>query len=53
VRRKIYAYIALCGLLWSNWCEYKGHLGTEFGEYAVKQYEFAKEFYGVFKEAAE
>lgn len=23
VRTKIYAYIAVCGLLWSNWCEYK------------------------------
>ena len=23
VRVKIYGYIAACGLLWSNWCEYK------------------------------
>ena len=22
-RIKIYCYIAACGLLWSNWCEYK------------------------------
>ena len=22
-RIKIYCYIATCGLLWSNWCEYK------------------------------
>ena len=22
VRTKIYCYIAVCGLLWSNWCEY-------------------------------
>ena len=28
---KIYAYIAACGLLWSNWCEYKLSLGVEFG----------------------
>jgi thiamine kinase-like enzyme len=47
-RQKIYAYIAMCGLLWSNWCEYKGHLGIEFGDYALKQYEFAKEYYAIF-----
>ncbi len=23
LKKKIYAYIAICGLLWSNWCEYK------------------------------
>ena len=32
-RIKIYCYIAACGLLWSNWCEYKRNLGVEFGEY--------------------
>ena len=32
-RAKIYAYVAICGLLWSNWCEYKRNLGVEFGEY--------------------
>ena len=25
-RVKIYCYIAICGLLWSNWCEYKSSL---------------------------
>ena len=25
-RTKIYCYIAVCGLLWSNWCEYKRKL---------------------------
>lgn len=29
VRVKIYGYIAACGLLWSNWCEYKRMLGVE------------------------
>lgn len=47
VRIKIYCYIALCGLLWSNWCEYKGQLGVEFGEYADKQYQYAKDFYAI------
>ena len=45
VRTKIYAYIAACGLLWSNWCEYKRLLGVEFGEYAAKQYRFAKQYF--------
>lgn len=44
-RTKIYAYIAASGLLWSNWCEYKSQLGVEFGEYALKQYRYAKEYY--------
>ncbi len=47
IRTKIYCYIAACGLLWSNWCEYKHHLGVEFGEYALAQYRFAKEYYRI------
>lgn len=42
---KIYCYVAVCGLLWSNWCEYKRSLGVEFGEYSLKQYRFAKDYY--------
>lgn len=44
-RIKIYAYISCCGLLWSNWCEYKLQLGVEFGEYSLRQYRYAKEYY--------
>ncbi|WP_050572002.1 NTP transferase domain-containing protein [Streptococcus suis] len=44
IRIKIYCYIAACGLLWSNWCEYKRSLGVDFGEYAASQYKYAKEF---------
>lgn len=44
-RVKIYSYISVCGLLWSNWCEYKNRFGIEFGEYALRQYRYAKEFY--------
>ena len=44
-RTKIYIYIAMCGLLWSNWCEYKRKLGVEFGEYSLRQYRYAKDFY--------
>lgn len=45
IRTKIYCYIAICGLLWSNWCEYKRNLGVEFGEYSLAQYRFAKDYY--------
>lgn len=50
VRRKIYCYMAVGGLLWSNWCEYKRRLGIEFGEYSLRQYRYAKEYYRIFKE---
>lgn len=43
-RIKIYCYIAVCGLLWSNWCEYKAALGAEFGEYSLRQYRYAKDY---------
>ena len=46
-RIKIYCYVAVCGLLWSNWCEYKQLLGIEFGEYFIKQYRYAKEFFKI------
>lgn len=45
VRIKIYCYISICGLLWSNWCEFKRHEGVEFGEYSLRQYRYAKDFY--------
>jgi thiamine kinase-like enzyme len=45
LKAKIYCYVATCGLLWSNWAEYKSTLGVEFGEYGLKQYRYAKEFY--------
>ena len=46
-RMKIYAYIAISGLLWSNWCEYKRFEGVEFGEYSLKQYRYAKDYYKI------
>lgn len=49
-RTKIYCYIAACGLLWSNWCEYKRSLGVEFGEYSLRQYRYAKDYYKIVKE---
>ena len=52
-RAKIYAYVAACGLLWSNWCEFKAHLGVEFGEYSLRQYRYAKDYYKYAKELME
>lgn len=49
-RLKIYCYVAACGLLWSNWCEYKRQLGVEFGEYSLRQYRYAKDFYRIFRD---
>lgn len=49
-RYKIYCYIAAGGLLWSNWCEYKRQLGVEFGQYAFRQYQYAKDYYKIFME---
>lgn len=53
IRVKIYCYIAICGLLWSNWCEYKRNLGIEFGEYSLMQYRYAKEYYKIAKKEME
>ncbi len=53
IRAKIYCYISICGLLWSNWCEYKRSLGVEFGEYSLRQYRYAKDFYLFAKELIE
>lgn len=47
IRIKIYCYISACGLLWSNWCEYKRFCGVEFGEYSLRQYRYAKDYYKI------
>jgi len=44
LRIKIYCQIATAGLLWSNWCEYKKTLGVAFGSYALRQYEYARDY---------
>ena len=49
VRIKIYCYIAISGLMWSNWCEFKRKKGVEFGSYAQRQYDYAKEYTSYFK----
>ena len=41
---RMMAYVAACGFVWSEWCEYKLMLGVDFGAYALAQYEYAREF---------
>mgnify|MGYP000861321503 FL=1 len=51
-RYKIYSYIAMVGLLWSNWCEAKQDQDLLNSSYAKQQYNYAKTFYQiVFNEA--
>ncbi len=50
-RIKIYCYVAACGLLWSNWCEYKQSLGVHFDAYASRQYQYAGDYYTIVSEA--
>lgn len=51
-RYKIYSYIAMAGLLWSNWCEAKQDETLLNSSYAKQQYNYAKNFYQiVFDEA--
>lgn len=45
VRRKIYAYIAVCGLLWTVWCEIKRDSEVLFEEYEKVQYQYAIDYY--------
>ncbi|MCM1237174.1 MAG: phosphotransferase family protein [Ruminococcus flavefaciens] len=51
-RWKLYCYIAICGLLWSNWCEYKQGFGVEFGKYASRQYQYAQEYIEIVQDEA-
>lgn len=46
-RIKIYCYIAACGLLWSNWCEYKRNLGVDLVNIRCVRYRYAKEYYRI------
>ncbi len=52
-RTKIYCYVAVCGLIWSNWCEYERGLGVDFGAYSLRQYRYAKEYYRLARERME
>lgn len=49
-KKKIYAYISIMGLVWSNWSEFQKISGQDLGEYALGQYRFAKEYHRYFHE---
>jgi len=42
---RLYVYTALGGYLWAIWTEYKQSFGVEFGDYGMKMYRYAKDFY--------
>ena len=45
IRMKIYCYVSAAGLLWSLWCEYKQKMGVQYGQYALRQYQYAKQYH--------
>ena len=42
---RLYLYISLSAFLWTVWAEYKQANGAEFGEYPLKMYRYAKDYY--------
>jgi thiamine kinase-like enzyme len=44
-KARLYIYAALGGYLWALWTEYKQSFGVEFGDYGMKMYRYAKDFY--------
>ena len=44
-RAVVYAYMALGGYLWALWAVYKSNLGESFGDYTLKMYRYAKDYY--------
>lgn len=44
IRLRVYGYLALVGMMWSNWCELKWEQGQELGDYALPQYRFATDY---------
>lgn len=49
IKYKIYSYMAIAGLIWSNWSEYKESLGVYYGNYSLMQYEYSKKYYEIVK----
>ena len=44
-RVRLFAYMAAGGLLWALWAVYKSQLGTDFSDYTLVQYRYAKTCY--------
>jgi CTP:phosphocholine cytidylyltransferase-like protein len=47
---RLYIFAALGGYLWALWTEYKQSFGVEFGDYGMKMYRYAKDFYSHLKQ---
>ncbi len=44
IRLKVYSYIAICGLLWTVWSEYKALNGVIYTEYMMLQFRYARKY---------
>ncbi len=44
IRLKVYSYIAICGLLWTVWSEYKALNGVIYTEYMMQQFRYARKY---------
>jgi thiamine kinase-like enzyme len=42
---RAYILAALGGFLWALWTEYKQSFGVEFGDYGMRMYRYAKNYY--------
>lgn len=41
---RLHSYIALAGFLWSMWTQYKQSVGSDFGTYAMEQYNYGRKY---------
>jgi thiamine kinase-like enzyme len=44
---RLFLYVAIGAFLWTAWAEYKQANGSEFGDYALKMYRYAKDYYKI------
>lgn len=42
---RLYSYMSLGGLIWTLWVLYKQESGADFGDYILKMYRYAKDYY--------
>jgi thiamine kinase-like enzyme len=42
---RVYVLAAMGGFLWALWTEYKQSFGVEFGDYGMRMYRYAKDYY--------
>lgn len=45
IRRKVYAYCGLAGLVWTVWCELRRKAGAAYDEYQEIQYGYPRRFF--------